>query len=193
MSVMKEEPPRNPMDYVSLFMGRVAMAMIVLIVVIMMYEIFMRYVVESATLWVNGTSVWMCAFVFLFSGLYAMQQRSHIRIFILYDLCPRWLQRLLDTISTLLICAFAFSMVWGGFGEASSRFQRWERFGETWRFEVYSLSDGAWKSIPYDPPIPATLKPMILLVVVLVALQAIVNLIADWSKDKELHLPSADD
>ena len=39
----------------------------------------------------------------------------------------------------------------------------------------------------WDPPIPATIKPAILIIIVLVALQAISNLIADWHKLPEHH------
>ena len=54
---------------------------------VMLYEVFLRYAIEAPTLWANELTLWIGGFVFLSSGLYAMQQRSHIRIFILYDVC----------------------------------------------------------------------------------------------------------
>ncbi len=54
--------------------------------------------------------------------------------------------------------------------EARDKLLRWETFGTAW-----------------DPPIPATMKPLILITVVLIAIQAVANLIADWSKEKEVH------
>ena len=78
---------------------------------IMFYEVVMRYVFEEPTLWVNEMSLWLAGMIYLFAGLYAMQQRSHIRIFILYDMVPRWLQRVFDVISTLFICCFAAAVV----------------------------------------------------------------------------------
>ena len=73
----------------------------------------MRYIFQRPTIWVNEMSLWLGGMVYLFSGMYVMQQRAHIRIFILYDLCPRWLQRAFDVISTLFICVFAFAVVYG--------------------------------------------------------------------------------
>ncbi|MFT6878741.1 MAG: hypothetical protein ACJAZF_004876, partial [Granulosicoccus sp.] len=35
----------------------------------------------------------------------------------------------------------------------------------------------------FDPPIPATIQPMILIVIILISLQALLNLIADWGRD----------
>jgi TRAP-type C4-dicarboxylate transport system permease small subunit len=99
-----------------------------------------------------------------------MQQRAHIRIFILYDVVPRPVQRLFDLLSTLFICLFSAAIVWGAWGEAWDKLMRWETFGTAW-----------------DPPIPATMKPLILITVVLIAVQAVANLIADWGKEKEVH------
>ena len=80
------------------------------------------------------------------------------------------MQQPCDTISTALIFAFAISMIWGGWNEARDKLLRWETFGTA-----------------FDPPIPATIKPMVLLVILLVALQALANLISDWNKEAEHH------
>ena len=162
-------------DRVSVFMGRVTMMMIILLSCVMLYEVALRYVFEAPTLWANELSLWIAGFVFLTAGLYAMQQRSHIRIFLLYDVCPRWLQRVCDCISTGLIVLFAFALIYGGYGEALDKLHRWETFGTA-----------------FDPPIPATLKPMVLLIIALVAMQAVVNLISDWNAEPVIHT-AADD
>ncbi|MEM9522769.1 MAG: TRAP transporter small permease, partial [Pseudomonadota bacterium] len=39
----------------------------------------------------------------------------------------------------------------------------------------------------FDPPIPATLKPMVLFVVAMVAIQSVINLISDWNAEPELR------
>ncbi|QHQ37365.1 TRAP transporter small permease subunit [Algicella marina] len=161
------------LDRVPLFIGRITMLLIALIVLVMLYEVVVRYVFERGTYWANELSLWLAGFVFLFSGLYAMQQRSHIRIFLIYDTFPRWLQRVCDSISALLIALFAFFMFYGGFKEAYDKFLRWETFGTA-----------------FDPPLPATLKPLILFVIGLVALQAAWNLLMDWNKEPETHTPA---
>ena len=104
----KDDFPINWIDRVSLFLSHTIKYLIPVIVLVMMYEIFMRYVVFKPTLWANELSLWMAGFVFILAGFYAMQQRSHIRIFLLYDMLPRNLQRTCDTISTFLILLFAF-------------------------------------------------------------------------------------
>ena len=165
----------RPADRASVFIGRVTMMLIVCLTGVMLYEVVLRYVLEAPTLWANELSLWIAGFIFLCAGLYAMQQRSHIRIFLLYDICPRWMQRLFDTISTVLIVLFAFFLVYGGYGEALDKLWRWETFGTA-----------------FDPPIPATLKPTVLIIVSLVAIQAVINLISDWNAEPVIHT-AADD
>jgi len=163
-------------DRIALFIGRVTMILIISMTGIMLYEVFLRYVVEAPTLWANELTLWIAGFVFLCSGLYAMQQRCHIRIFILYDVMPRWLQHAFDVISVLLLWIFAFFLIYGSFKQVFVvKFYKWEMFGTA-----------------FDPPIPATLQPMILIIIALIAVQAAINLIADWNLEPATHT-AADD
>ncbi len=100
---MVEHQPTGWMDRISLAISRLCMAVVAILVAVMFYEVVVRYVFEKPTLWANELSLWMAGFVFLLSGLYAMQQRSHIRIYIIYDMFPRSVQRICDVISTVLI------------------------------------------------------------------------------------------
>ncbi|MDW4498783.1 TRAP transporter small permease [Sulfitobacter sp. D35] len=167
-----EPAPTGPMDIFSLVIARIAMIMVAFIVLVMFYEVVSRYVFSRPTLWANELSLWIAAFVFLMAGQYAMQQRSHIRIYVIYDMMPRWLQKTSDVLSLALLLFFTFALVWGGYGDAETRFLRMETFGTAW-----------------DPPIPGIVKPAILILIVLVAIQAISNLIADWHKLPEHHGP----
>ncbi len=170
-----EGHPQGFFDILSLIVSRSSMILTALTVLVMFYEVILRYLFSAPTLWANELSLWMASFVFLFAGQYAMQQRSHIRIYIIYDLMPRWLQKVADITSAFLIVFFAFALVWGNYADALRRFTRMETFGTAW-----------------DPPIPGIVKPAILLIITLVAIQAVSNLIADWHKSPESHSPMDD-
>ena len=161
---MVETEPKSPIDYISLGISRIGMFLVAAIVSIIFYEVVMRYFFEKPTLWVNEMSLWIGGFIYLLAALYVLQQRGHIRITLLYDVCPRWLQRLFDVISTLLIVIFGTMIIHGGFNEAVAKYNRWETFGTAW-----------------DPPIPATMKPAILVIAGLIVAQAVSNLIRDWN------------
>lgn len=167
-----ETEPDGFFDILSLVCSRIAMIMTTLIVIVMFYEVVSRYVFSRPTLWANELSLWIASFVFLLAGQYAMQQRSHIRIYVIYDMMPRFFQKASDIISLVLLLFFVFAMVWGGYDDAMRRFLRMETFGTAW-----------------DPPIPGIVKPAILIIIVLVAIQAISNLISDWNKAPEHHGP----
>lgn len=160
---MKEHPGSGPIDMVSHIFSRIMMWAPFFIVLIILYEVVMRYFFAAATLWVNEMSLWIAGGIYLSAGLYSLLQRSHIRIFIIYDLAPLWLRRVFDILSTLCVLFFAFALIWGGFGEAIAKFWRWETFGTA-----------------FDPPIPATNKPLVLAVMFFLGLQTLSNLVRDW-------------
>ena len=157
----------SKIDRIAMFIGRVTMMLILLMTGVMLYEVFVRYAIEKPTIWANELTLWMAGFIFMLSGFYGMQQRSHIRIFIIYDLMPRWLQHVCDGISVLLVWFFAACLVWGSYSQVFiGKFYNWQTFGTA-----------------FDPPLPATVQPIILITIVVVSIQALLNLIADWDKD----------
>ena len=170
-----EPEPEGFFDIFSLICARVTMIAVAFVVCVMLYEVIVRYIFNKPALWANELSLWVAGFIFLFAGLYAMQQRSHIRIYVIYDMFPRWLRNVSDTLSVALLWVFTISLIWGGYNEAKAKFFRWETFGTAW-----------------DPPLPATIKPAILIIISLVAIQALSNLIADWNKAPESHTPLDD-
>ena len=71
---------------------------------------------------------------------------------------------------------FAAAVIYGGFEDAHRSFINWERFATYW-----------------DPPIPATMKPLTLICLFLIALQSVNNLIIDWKNPKEKQYQPAKD
>ena len=172
---MVEHEVTGWLDRFTLAISRVAMWAPAFVVAIIFYEVFVRYVLGAPTLWVNEMSLWVGGVIYLTAGLYALQQRSHIRIFIIYDMVPRRLRQTFDVLSVACVAVFAFAVVWGGYGEAKAKLMRWETFGTAW-----------------DPPIPATIKPLILITLVLLAVQSVSNLIHDWNREPVSHDPADD-
>ena len=164
----KDDFPINWIDRISLFLSHTIKYLIPIIVVVMMYEIFMRYVLFKPTLWANELCLWLAGVCYLVGGIYATRLRSHIRIVLLYDWVSRPTQRIFDLISTTIIVLFAVAVIYGGMEDAYRSFINWERFATCW-----------------DPPIPATMKPLTLICVFLIAVQSINNLIIDWRNPKE--------
>ena len=131
----------RPWDRFAIFIGRVTMLLIISMTMVMLYEVFLRYAIEAPTLWANEVTLWIGGFVFLCSGFYGMQQRSHIRIFLLYDAVPRWLQRVFDTTWVFLFCVFVFFLIYGSFKQVFiTKFYNWEMFGTAFDPKIVIVS-----------------------------------------------------
>jgi len=155
-------------DRITLFLSHTIKFLIPVIVLVMLYEVFVRYILFEPTMWANELSLWLAGIVYLIGGIYAMRLRCHIRIVMLYDIVSRKTQRIFDLIAVIILVLYALAVVVGGLPDATISLMTWERFGTFW-----------------DPPIPAVMKPLILISIVLIALQGVNNLIVDWGKDKE--------
>jgi TRAP-type C4-dicarboxylate transport system permease small subunit len=160
-------------DKITLYMSSILMFVVAVIMASMFYEVVMRYLFNSPTLWVEELSRWLGGVIFLLSGLYAMQQRSHIRVLIVYDLVSRPVQRIFDLIAASCVVFFCYAAATGYYKNAMTKLTTWELYGSAW-----------------NPPIPATMKPLIVIACTWMAIQTINNLIMDWSKPKELHDPT---
>lgn len=160
-------------DKITLYVASILMFFVAFITAIMFYEVILRYFFAAPTLWVEELSRWLGGIIFLLAGLYAMQQRSHIRVLILYDAVSRPLQRVMDLLSTIGIAIFCFAVTAGYWKNAMTKLTTWELYGSAW-----------------NPPIPAVMKPLICVATAWMAIQAINNLIVDWSKPKEVHDPT---
>lgn len=134
--------------------------LLVLSMLCLLFEIVMRYVFNSPTLWVHETTVFLCATTFIFGGLYCTSLNKHIRIVVVYDYVGPRVRRILDiviyTICTVASAAFTYAswtMVHKALFTPSG----------SWRLET---SGTAW-----NPPIPAMLKAILFLTLVMITVQ----------------------
>jgi TRAP-type C4-dicarboxylate transport system permease small subunit len=121
-------------------------------------EIVARYFIGAPTLWANELALFVCSLAFLWSGVYVMKRDEHLRINILYDMAPRWLRRIFDFISLLCVIIFCGGIAWFGAPTSWRALMNWERFGTAW-----------------NPPIPAVVKPAIIICAALMVALAIRN------------------
>lgn len=73
---------------------------------ILIFEIFMRHVFNSPTLWAHETTTFLSAIGFVFAGLYCASRDKHIRVVIIYDIAGPKLRRALD-IGISIVCAIS--------------------------------------------------------------------------------------
>ena len=71
-----EYPDWRPIDRFSLFLGRVTMMLIISMTLVMLYEVFLRYVIEKPTLWANELTLWLAGFIFLWERFLCLGSTS---------------------------------------------------------------------------------------------------------------------
>ena len=122
------------------------------------YEVVARYVFGSPTIWVTELTTLLCAAAFLISGTHAMGSDSHLSITILSEIAPRRVKLVLAAIKLVAILTFCTGLTVFGFDSGWEPLVTWERLGTEW-----------------NPPTPAVIKPLIVLVSFVMAVQAVVN------------------
>ena len=93
-------------DRITLFLSHTIKFLIPVIVLVMLYEVFVRYILFKPTMWANELSLWLAGIVYLIGGIYAMRLRCHIRIVMLYDIVSRKTQRIFDLISVIILVLY---------------------------------------------------------------------------------------
>jgi len=165
-------------DRVVVVVSRVSMLVILLGVAIAFFEVLMRYVFNSPTTWAYKKTLWLGAIVYLVSGVYAMQQRSHIRITAIYHIAPAWLRMTFDYLTLFVIVVYTTLMLVGGTQPAYAAFSQWIRTGRI-----------------LDPSLAGTIKPLVLIMTVIVVIVAINNLLkdhCDFGRNRHTSNPDRD-
>lgn len=108
------------------------------------YEVVMRYVLSSPTIWVHDATIALCATAFVFAGGYAMVKDQHIRITSVYDAFSPRTRAMLDVLHALLTLAFMLALTYAACIQAQRSLALMETSGRAW-----------------DVPIPAFLKSVL--------------------------------
>ena len=90
-------------DSVSDLTGRAISWLVVGLVLVVSFDVLMRYAFNAPTLWGVETATMMCGSLFALAASYALRHRANVRIDLIYGhLRPRW-KALIDTVGGLLL------------------------------------------------------------------------------------------
>ncbi len=140
---------------------------------ILIFEVFMRYLFNSPTIWAHETVIFLNAMAFVFGGLYVASRNAHIRVVLIYDTLSKPVRRWFN-IGISLVCLVATSFfVWAAWQGAQRAI--FTPSGDL-RFET---SGSAW-----NPPTPGLLKVFLLIILVVMSIQFLIFVIS-YFMDKE--------
>lgn len=124
----------HAIEGLSLWIGRAFGWCILILTLSVSYEVFVRYVLNSPTVWAFDMMIQMYGALFLMCGAYALAQDTHVRADVLYRLFSVKIQASLDFILYFL---FFFpgilALAWYG----------WEIASDSWRYKEVSFNSPA--------------------------------------------------
>jgi C4-dicarboxylate transporter DctQ subunit len=125
------------------------------VVVLTAFEVVMRYVFNSPTIWVHDVSIALSAICFVIGGAYALQADQHIRINVLAELVPPRRKRWVDFFCHVATFVFLAALTYAATIQASRSIALLETSGRAW-----------------DVPIPVLLKTVLAAGTALMTVQA---------------------
>jgi tripartite ATP-independent transporter DctM subunit len=123
------------------------------------YEVIARYLFNAPTDWAFEATIMLCSACYLVAGGYVTQRKRHIAITALYDGARDERKRTLDIVAILFGLLSMGMLFLASWRQALMSIQIWERTGSSW-----------------NPPMPALLKPLIVVGAVLIFVQLAIQL-----------------
>jgi TRAP-type C4-dicarboxylate transport system permease small subunit len=166
--VPEDERPRNRLDVAIIKIGNTLSLLFIFTVMISFYEVVMRYVFNSPTIWVHETASFIGGSLFVVGGLYAFASNKHVRVVLIYDIVSERTRHYLNLVHNIIGIIFSGFMTYGAYTLAESAW--FSPFGEL----RLNTSGSAW-----NPPFPALLKAIILISFCILTIQFTLHLIAE--------------
>jgi len=124
----------HAIEGLSLWVGRAFGWCILILTLSVSYEVFVRYVLNSPTVWAFDMMIQMYGALFLMCGAYALAQDTHVRADVLYRLFPVKVQASLDfVLYFLFFFPGVIALAWYG----------WEIAADSWRYKEVSFNSPA--------------------------------------------------
>jgi len=126
-------------DSLSAWMGKAFAWCIVILTFSTCYEVFVRYVLNSPTVWAFDMSVQMYGALFMMSGAYALSQDAHVRGDVFYRLLSKRKQASIDLILYIIfLTPAAAALIYYGYGfAADSWFYKEVSWSSPSRIQIY--------------------------------------------------------
>ncbi len=118
-------------DNISEWCGRIASYVVIFILLTLAWEVLLRYVFNSPTIWVYEINSYVFCLYVAFSGAFTLLHNSHTNVDILYGKFHPKLKLYIDILSSIFLFIVIGVLLW------KSSFMAWE----SWEFreESYSL------------------------------------------------------
>lgn len=101
-------------DKISEFIGKIDSFILVIIILIVGFEVVMRYVFKSPTLWVTEGAGFLFGSYIVLGGAYIQLKKSHTAMDILYNKFSTRTKALVDALCFFLLALYCIALIWKG-------------------------------------------------------------------------------
>lgn len=165
---MKSQPGRfeRAINSLNEWVGRVVGFAILGVVLVILREIVARGVFNSPSVWADETMTYLAGMGYVLAGGYTLRHRRHVIVDLVYDRFSPRRRLVADAATFVLFALYTGTLIWFGLKFASTSFEGAETTGTLWSPPIWPIK--------FTIPIAG----------VLLLLQAIANLVADYREAK---------
>jgi len=139
MSGSKLASALRAIDNTNKWAGKLASYLVLAIMLLTVYDVTMRYIVVSPTIWAWELSTYLYACHFLLAGGYVLLNKSHVSLDVLHNLLSPRKQAFLDLFTYLLFFLFVGLLVSQAGKMAMISWHNMERTATAWGPPFYLL------------------------------------------------------
>jgi TRAP-type mannitol/chloroaromatic compound transport system permease small subunit len=119
-------------DKISTFVGHFFSWLILTLTLLITWEVFSRYALNTPHDWAFDGMIMMYGTLFMMAGAYTLAKNAHVRGDVLYGFFPPRLQASIDlTLYFVFFLPGVVALCWAGFNYAGESWAIWERSGIT--------------------------------------------------------------
>lgn len=127
------------MDHISNWSGKIASFLILAMIVIVGYEVVLRYVFDRPTLWAHESAQFVFGAMSIMGGAYVLYRGAHVKMDVVYSRCSPRKKAILDLITAPIFFCFAVVLLWTSGEIAWESLQELERSNSQWRPPIYPI------------------------------------------------------
>lgn len=112
--------------------GQIILYLVFLLPAVMLYEVVLRYIFNSPTIWVFETTNFIFGGIIVLGGGYLLLRKGHVSVDILYNRLSVRGKAILDLCTSPLFFLFVGVLMWQGIDMFWTSLSRWEHSPSVW-------------------------------------------------------------
>ncbi len=129
----------NSINYINEWLGRIISLFVIVIMLIIVYEVIMRRVFNSPTIWVHELSLYVFGTMWVLAGGYILKNKAMVNMDLFYGRLSVKRKALIDVSTTIFALIFCSALLWKSIGMASSSIKWLEMSDTIWHVPVYPV------------------------------------------------------